>query len=312
MSSRLAVSQQIKVSPLVLGTNVFGWTADADVSHKILDEYVDGGGNFIDTADSYSFWAEGNSGGEAETIIGSWLARRDDRDELLVASKVSHHPQLSGMAPATINAAIDGSLARLGLDHLDIYYAHFDDSSTPLAESIEAMSGLVDSGKIRSIGISNYSPERITQWLEISEREGFHLPVALEPHYNLMERGIEDSLLPLAQEHSLDVFPYYSLAHGFLTGKYRGNAEVDSVRAADAGQYLTPRGERVLAALVQVSEGRACTFAPIALAWLRAKTGVTAPIASARTVAQLQPLVANMHLALTECELQLLDEASQP
>lgn len=312
MSSQPAVSLQIKVSPLVLGTNVFGWTADVDVSHRLLDEYVDAGGNFIDTADSYSFWAEGNSGGEAETIIGSWLAGRDDPDEILVASKVSHHPKLSGMAPATINAAIDGSLTRLGLEHLDIYYAHFDDHSTPLVESIEAMSGLVDQGKIRSIGISNYSPERITQWLEISEREGFHLPVALEPHYNLMERDVETSLLPLAQEHSLDVFPYYSLAHGFLTGKYRGNAQVDSVRAADAGQYLTPRGERVLAALAQVSDGRASTFAPIALAWLRTRTGVTAPIASARTVAQLQPLLDNMHLVLTEDELQLLDEASQP
>lgn len=176
MSSQLAVSQQIKVAPLVLGTNVFGWTADVEVCHRILDGYVEMGGNFIDTADSYSFWAEGNSGGEAETIIGSWLAQRDDRDKILVASKVSHHPQLSGMAPATINAAIDGSLTRLGLDYLDIYYAHFDDPSTPLVESIEAMSGLVDQGKIRSIGISNYSPERIAQWLEISEREGFPPP----------------------------------------------------------------------------------------------------------------------------------------
>lgn len=312
MSSQLAVSQQIKVAPLVLGTNVFGWTADVEVCHRILDGYVEMGGNFIDTADSYSFWAEGNSGGEAETIIGSWLAQRDDRDKILVASKVSHHPQLSGMAPATINAAIDGSLTRLGLDYLDIYYAHFDDPSTPLVESIEAMSGLVDQGKIRSIGISNYSPERIAQWLEISEREGFPLPVALEPHYNLMERDVEASLLPLAQKHSLDVFPYYSLAHGFLTGKYRGTAEVDSVRAADAGRYLTARGENVLDALAQVSADRTCPFAPIALAWLRAKPGITAPIASARTVAQLMPLVANMHLTLTEAEVQLLDEASQP
>ncbi|QXQ10872.1 aldo/keto reductase [Paeniglutamicibacter sp. Y32M11] len=312
MPSQLAVSQQIKVAPMVLGTNVFGWTADVEVSHRILDGYVAAGGNFIDTADSYSYWAEGNSGGEAETIIGSWLARRDDRDKLLVASKVSHHPQLSGMAPATINAAVDGSLTRLGLDYLDIYYAHFDDPSTPLVESIEAMSGLVDQGKIRSIGISNYSPERITQWLEISEREGFHLPVALEPQYNLMERDVEASLLPLAQKHSLDVYPYYSLAHGFLTGKYRSAHDVDSVRAADAKRYLTARGEKVLGALAQVSTGRACPFAPIALAWLRAKTGVTAPIVSARTVAQLEPLVANMHLALTEGEVQLLDEASQP
>ncbi|MDO2933397.1 aldo/keto reductase [Paeniglutamicibacter sulfureus] len=312
MSSQLAVSQQIKVAPLVLGTNVFGWTADVEVCHRILDGYVEMGGNFIDTADSYSFWAEGNSGGEAETIIGSWLAQRDDRDKILVASKVSHHPQLSGMAPATINAAIDGSLTRLGLDYLDIYYAHFDDPSTPLVESIEAMSGLVDQGKIRSIGISNYSPERIAQWLEISERESFPLPVALEPHYNLMERDVEASLLPLAQKHSLDVFPYYSLAHGFLTGKYRGTAEVDSVRAADAGRYLTARGENVLDALAQVSADRTCPFAPIALAWLRAKPGITAPIASARTVAQLMPLVANMHLTLTEAEVQLLDEASQP
>jgi aryl-alcohol dehydrogenase-like predicted oxidoreductase len=312
MSSQLAVSQQIKVSPLVLGTNVFGWTTDSAVSHRILDEYTEAGGNFIDTADSYSYWAEGNSGGEAETIIGTWLARRDDRDKLLVASKVSHHPQLSGMAPTTIHAAIDGSLGRLGVDYLDIYYAHFDDPATPLVESIDAMSGLVDQGKIRSIGISNYSPERIIEWLEISDREGFHIPVALEPHYNLMERDIEQTILPLAQKHSLDVFPYYSLAHGFLTGKYRTSAPVDSARAADAGKYMTARGEKVLNALAQVSESRACPFAPIALAWLRSKTGITAPIASARTIAQLKPLVANMHLELTEGELQLLDEASQP
>lgn len=310
MTSALKTRQGIKVSPLVLGTNVFGWTADVQDSHRILDRYVDGGGNFIDTADSYSFWAEGNVGGESETIIGSWLANRADRDQLVIATKVSHHPELSGMAPATVRKAIDGSLQRLGIDQIDIYYAHFDDPDTPLAESIAAMSRLVDEGKIRSIGISNYSAERIAEWLRITEQEGFHMPVAIEPQYNLMERGIEADILPLARKHSLDVFPYYSLAHGFLTGKYRKGTTQQGARAADASAYLTERGEKVLAVLEQIAQGHQCELSAVALAWLRAQPGVTAPIASARTLEQLEPLLNTMNLTLNAEESRLLTEAS--
>lgn len=312
MNSRLTTVAGAQSSPLVLGTNVFGWTADEEISHRILDRYVQTGGNFIDTADSYSFWASGNTGGESERIIGSWLRGRTDRDELLIASKVSHHPDLSGLAPQTIRTAVDGSLQRLGVDYLDVYYAHFDDPDTELEESIASFSALVDAGKIRAIGISNYSAPRIEQWLEITRREGFHAPVAIEPLYNLMERGIEADILPLARRNELELFPYYSLAHGFLSGKYRAGATPDSARASDAAQYATAQGERVLQALEQVASARGTQLSSIALAWLRTQPGVTAPIASARTLGQLEPLLETMHLELDDAESSLLAEASEP
>ncbi len=312
MNSRLTTVAGAQSSPLVLGTNVFGWTADEEISHWILDRYVQTGGNFIDTADSYSFWASGNTGGESERIIGSWLRGRTDRDELLIASKVSHHPDLSGLAPQTIRTAVDGSLQRLGVDYLDIYYAHFDDPDTELEESIASFSALVDAGKIRAIGISNYSAPRIEQWLEITKREGFHAPVAIEPLYNLMERGIEADILPLARRNELALFPYYSLAHGFLSGKYRAGANQDSARASDAAQYATAQGERVLQTLEQIATARGTQLSSIALAWLRTQPGVTAPIASARTLGQLEPLLKTMHLELDDEESSRLAEASEP
>lgn len=312
MNSRLTTVAGAQSSPLVLGTNVFGWTADEEISHWILDRYVQTGGNFIDTADSYSFWASGNTGGESERIIGSWLRGRTDRDELLIASKVSHHPDLSGLAPQTIRTAVDGSLQRLGVDYLDIYYAHFDDTDTELEESIASFSALVDAGKIRAIGISNYSAPRIEQWLEITKREGFHAPVAIEPLYNLMERGIEADILPLARRNELALFPYYSLAHGFLSGKYRAGANQDSARASDAAQYATAQGERVLQTLEQIATARGTQLSSIALAWLRTQPGVTAPIASARTLGQLEPLLKTMHLELDDEESSRLAEASEP
>lgn len=311
MNYRLTTASGKHSSPLVLGTNVFGWTADERTSHQILDHYVGFGGNFIDTSDSYSFWASGNAGGESEEIIGSWLHARTDRDEMLIASKVSHHPDLSGLSPATIRAAVDGSLHRLGVDHLDIYYAHFDDEDTELVESIAAFSALVDAGKIRTIGISNYSAPRIEQWLEITQREGFHAPVAIEPLYNLMERGIEADILPLARQHELELFPYYSLAHGFLSGKYRAGANQDSARAEDAAQYFTAQGERVLHVLERIAAARGVQLSAVALAWLRTQPGVTAPIASARTLEQLEPLLETMHLRLDSDENRQLSEASE-
>lgn len=312
MTIRRALAPGFDVFPLALGTNVFGWTADATESHAVLDHYVAHGGNLIDTSDSYSFWAAGNSGGESESIIGDWLARRGGRDDLVIATKVSQHPRFSGMAPGTVNAAVEESLRRLKTDVIDIYYAHFDDPSTPLAGSIAAMSGLVDAGKIRAIGISNYAPERVAEWLDITEREGFHRPVALQPQYSLVERGIEKDLVPLAVEHEIGVLPYYVLARGFLTGKYANGAAVDSPRAAAASAYLNPLGLRVLDALGQVAAAHGASPASVALAWVAAQPGVTAPIASARDVDQLPALLAHVGLALTDAELRLLGEASDP
>lgn len=311
MVAKRTIAPGIAVSPLALGTNVFGWTADLRTSHAVLDGYVEGGGNFLDTADSYSFWAEGNTGGESETIIGKWLARRSDRDDLVIATKVSHHPQFSGMAPETIQTAVDASLSRLNLEVIDIYYAHFDDPTTPLTDSIAAMSELVDQGKIRSIGVSNYTAERIDEWLTITAREGFHAPVVVEPQYNLVERGIEADILPLARKHGLAVVPYYSLAHGFLTGKYDDDEEIESPRAPDAAKYLTPHGRQVIEAVKRVAGEHATEPASIALAWLAAQEGVAAPIASARTTDQLTPLLESMHIQLSDNALRLLDEASQ-
>jgi len=309
--AKRTIAPGIAVSPLALGTNVFGWTADTETSHAVLDGYVAAGGNFLDTADSYSFWAEGNTGGESETIIGKWLAGRSDRDDLVIATKVSHHPQFSGMAPETIRAAIDASLTRLDIDTVDIYYAHFDDPTTPLIESIAALSELVDQGKIRSIGISNYTADRIKEWLDITAREGFHKPVVVEPQYNLVERGIEADILPLARTHGLAVVPYYSLAHGFLTGKYDDGEEIESPRAPDAAKYLNAHGRKVIDAVKNVADEHSTQPASIALAWLAAQNGVAAPIASARTTDQLSPLVESMQIQLTIKDLQLLDEASQ-
>jgi aryl-alcohol dehydrogenase-like predicted oxidoreductase len=308
LPTQQTITSGIEVSPLALGTNVFGWTADTATSHAVLDGYVDGGGNFLDTADSYSFWADGNTGGESETIIGQWLRGRSDRDELVIATKVSHHPQLAGLAPETIRTAVEGSLTRLGVEAIDIYYAHYDDPDTPMVESIAALSELVDQGKVRSIGLSNFTAERIEEWLRITEQEGFHAPVALEPQYSLVERGIEDDILPLARQHDLAVMPYYSLAHGFLTGKYTDDQQVDSPRAPEASRYLTAQGRALLHALKDVAANHAVQPAAIALAWLTAQDGVVAPIASARNPEQLRPLLQSMELTLSPEELQLLTE----
>lgn len=306
---RLGTSE-LEVFPLALGSNVFGWTADEQTSFDVLDDFLGYGGNLIDTADSYSFWKPGNIGGEAETIIGHWLASRESRDEIVLATKVSQHPQFKGMAPATINRGIDASLARLGVETIDLYYAHFDDADTPLEDSVAAMSALVDAGKVRYLGISNYTPERIERWLEIADAGGYHRPVALQPQYSLVERGIEGTLLPLARRERLAVLPYYALARGFLTGKYRAGASVDSPRAEIASAYLDDRGARVLTALEAIAEAHGVAMATIALAWLAAKPTVVAPIASARNRAQLPDLVAHSAVQLGENELAQLDSAS--
>lgn len=304
-------SSDLEVFPLVLGGNVFGWTADEATSFDVLDAFVEGGGNLVDTADGYSHWVPGNHGGESETIIGNWLTSRGTRDRVLVATKVSTHPDFSGLAPANVRAAAEASLTRLRTDHIDLYYAHFDDASVPLEETVAAFSALVDEGKVRAIGISNYSPERIDEWFRITTENNLHRAVALQPQYNLVERGFEDGLRLRAEREGLGVLPYYSLAHGFLTGKYRDGATVDSPRAGAAATYLDDRGRAVLAALDDVAAAHGVGVTAVALAWLRQQPTVVGPIASARNPGQLTDLIASAGLTLGDDELARLDEASR-
>ena len=304
----------LRVSPLCLGGNVFGWTADEDTSFQVLDAFVAGGGAFVDTADSYSMWAEGNHGGESERIIGRWLAARGRPDDLVLATKVSKHPEFQGLSAANVHAAADASRARLGVEAIDLYYAHFDDADTPLAESARAFSELVDDGRIRYIGLSNHSPARIREWMDICADQGLHAPVCVQPHYNLMERGIEDDLVPLALERGLALLPYFGLARGFLTGKYRtGGPEVDSPRSGAARAYLDdPRAALVLGALDAVAARTGASPASVALSWLSDRPAVVSVLASARTTDQLTDLLAVNQLRLDEESTDLLSEDSDP
>ncbi len=301
---------ELQVFPLALGTNVFGWTADRDTSFQILDAFTEAGGNLVDTADGYSHWAPGHSGGESETIIGEWIERTGRRDDLVIATKVSTHPEFPGLAPENVRAAVDASLGRLRTDAIDVYYAHFDDESVPLEDTIGALSGLVDAGKVRAIAVSNYSAERIDEWMDVTEANGFHKPVALQPHYNLVEREFEGALRERAERYELGVFPYFGLAKGFLTGKYRGGAAVDSPRAGGAAEYMNARGDAVVEALATIAEAHEVNLATIALTWLRHQPTVVAPIASASRLDQLPDLLASATVALTPEELAALDSAS--
>ena len=304
-------SSDLEVFPLSLGGNVFGWTADRDTSFVVLDAYTAAGGNFVDTADGYSAWVPGNTGGDSERILGQWFDARGNRDDVVLATKVSQHPDFKGLAADNIRRAADASLERLGSEYIDLYYAHFDDETVPLEETVAALSGLVDAGKVRYIGISNYSPERIEEWFRITEAEGLHRAVALQPHYNLVERSYEQKYRPIAERENLGVFPYFALAAGFLTGKYRDGVTVDSARAAGAAKYLDETGRAVLSALDEVAAAHDASVASVSLAWLAAQPTVTAPIASARTLDQLPDLLASVSLELTPAELDALDGASE-
>ncbi|MER5551282.1 aldo/keto reductase [Streptomyces sp. NPDC002793] len=305
-------SSSLKVFPLALGGNVFGWTADEEQTFAVLDAYVAAGGNFIDTADSYSAWAPGNEGGESETLIGRWLAARSRRDDVVIATKVGAHPAYKGLSPTTVKQAAEASLRRLGTDHIDLYYTHFDDESVPVEEIITALDQLVKAGTVREIAASNISPERLQASLDFSEREGLARYVALQPHYNLVSRDTyEGALQDTAAGAGLAAVPYFALAAGFLTGKYRPGAAVESARAEGAGKHLeTERGRKVLAALDRIAQEHDAEIATVALAWLAARPTVTAPIASARTVGQLPALVAVGELRLTEQQVTELTEAS--
>ena len=311
-STRALGSTGLVVSPLCLGGNVFGWTADETQSVAVMDAYASAGGNFIDTADVYSEWIPGNTGGDSEKVIGAWLAARGNREDMIIATKVAKMSSVRGLAPDTIRTAVDGSLSRLGTDYIDVYYAHEDDPSTPIEDTLGAFDELVRSGKVRHIAASNFTADRLRESLAISAANGLSSYVAIQNHYNLMERTeYEATIEPIVVEHGLASLPYFSLARGFLPGKYRPGVTIDSPRAKGAEPYIGERGDRVRTALEQVAAAHHCHMAPVALAWLLTRPGLTAPLASARNLDQFADLVTMGTLDLTPEELALLDAASQ-
>ena len=297
-------NSDLDVSRLALGGNVFGWTADEEQSFAVLDAYTAAGGNFVDSADLYS-------GGQSETIIGRWLAARGNRADVVIATKVGMTKGLDNLKPATIRTAAEASLKRLGVDHIDLYYAHRDDLDTPTEESLAVFDELVREGKVRQIAASNFSAERLAAALAISEREGFARFIALQPEYSLVERSAyEGAVADVVAANDLSALPYWGLAKGFLTGKYRPGVDVDSPRAAGAAKYLDDRGLRVLAALDEVSAARATSVAAVALAWLTAQPTVPSVLASARNTEQLEALLPVLDLELSPVELRHLTNAS--
>src|SRR4051794_1602994 len=297
----------LDVFPLCLGGNVFGWTADADESFAVLDAYADAGGNFVDTANSYLV-----NHGDSERILGRWLERSGKRDQMLIATKVGGgKPPRRNLHPDNIAAEANASLERLGIDAIDLYYAHFDDQDTPLEDSLRAFDALVQAGKVRHLGASNYAPERLERALDIQREKGLAEFTVLQPHYNLVERDFERTLLPLADAWELAVCPYYALAKGFLTGKYNPGEKVDSQRAEGASAYFERGGEAVLEALQAVGEERDAPMAAVAIAWLRAHPRVVAPIASARNVEQLEGIMPGATLELPGEEIDRLSATTR-
>nr|WP_300144176.1 aldo/keto reductase [Propionicimonas sp.] len=303
----------LRVSPLCLGGNVFGWTADAATSETILDAFVDGGGNFVDTADSYSTWVPGHRGGESESIIGGWLRSRANRDRIVLATKVAKHPVHRGLRPANLRICLDGSRRRLGIDTIDLYYAHEDDPHVPTVEWVGAFDQLVRSGAIRHYGLSNFTPERVNEVIDIATAEGLALPVAVQPQYNLVHRAeVEGGLAAVCAEHHLALVPFYGLAAGFLTGKYARGEAVHGARAARVRGYATDAGFDVVDAVVSIGEEHGVEPATIALAWLRQQPGVVAPIASATSVEQVAAILAAGELKLTRAQVNRLTKVSAP
>ena len=301
----------LDVFPLCLGGNVFGWTADEQASFAILDGYAAAGGNFVDTADSYSAWVPGHEGGESEAIIGRWMAARGNRDRIVVATKVGRLRGIDDLHADTIRRACEDSLRRLQTDRIDLYYAHGDDNpDIPLEETMGAFDELVRAGKVRYVAASNYGAPRLREALAVSRRDGLAEYVALQPHYNLVERGYEDGLRQLCADEGIPCVPYFSLAMGFLTGKYRPGTEVDSARAGGASKYLGEGGAAVLDALDEVAAAHGTSDAAVAIAWLREQPTVSAPIASARTTEQLAEILPGAELELSQGELERLSAAS--
>ncbi len=306
-------TSDLEVFPLCFGGNVLGWTADVPTSEGILDAYTAGGGNFIDTADGYSQWAPGHSGGESETVIGNWMSRRGNRHDLVIATKVGFKTDRAGLRADNIRVACDESLQRLQTDHIDLYYCHFDDPETPLVETMGALAELVLAGKVRHIAASNYTAERLQEALDVSDAHGFPRFVAMQPHYNLLVRDVyEGALADFCARENISCFPYYSLAAGFLTGKYRSaEAAAGAAREARINEYLNDRAWRVLAAVDAVAASHNTSNAAVALAWLRVQPTVTAPIASVTKVAQVAELLNSVQLDLAPEDLRMLADASR-
>jgi aryl-alcohol dehydrogenase-like predicted oxidoreductase len=309
---RLGASD-LKIAPLVLGGNVFGWTADKDASFAVLDAFVAGGGTMIDTADVYSAWVDGHRGGESETVIGEWLKASGRRDEVLIATKVGMMPGEGGekLAPARIAAACEASLRRLGTDRIDLYFAHQDDDAQTQDAVAEAFARLVQAGKVRVLGASNFHAPRLKSAIETARAAGLPHYEVLQPEYNLVARDrFEGELQDYCVEYNVGVVPYYGLAAGFLTGKYRSEADLGkSARGGRMGDLLEGIGNSVLAAMDAVAAETGASLAQIALAWLIAQPGVTAPIASATGVEQLHDLLPAMTLTLSPDQLERLDDA---
>ncbi|RIJ53117.1 aldo/keto reductase [Clavibacter lycopersici] len=297
-------SSGLEVFPLSFGGNVFGWTADEATSFQLLDAYTAAGGNFIDTADVYSAWKPGNSGGESEEIIGRWIASRGRPDDLVIATKVGSLESAKGTSRDSVRRGVEASLRRLGVDAIDLYYAHVDDQDTPIEETVMALAELVAEGKVRAIGASNYTAERLQAALDVSTREGIARFEVLQNRYNLVARdAYEGELADLLIREGIASAPYSGLASGFLTGKYRG-AEVDSPRSGAASKYLDDHGRALLEVLDRVAEAHGVSVTTVSLAWLRAQPSVTAPIASARDLTQLPDLLASVELELTADEIR--------
>jgi aryl-alcohol dehydrogenase-like predicted oxidoreductase len=313
-------STDLAVHPLCLGGNVFGWTLGEADGFAVLDAFRAGGGNFVDTADIYTNWEPGSSGGESETIIGAWMRDRGCRDEIVLATKVGGEmaPERAGLKPAYVRAAVEDSLRRLGTDHVDLLYAHFDDLDTPVDEALWGLDELVRAGKVRALGASNFSAERLADALAASERDGLARYVAIQPRYNLIDRAeFEGELDALCRAEELAVMPYYALANGLLTGKYRrGEPLPDTPRAADvAAEHLGDAAGRawdVVDAVGTVAARRGATSAQVALAWLLEQPTVVAPIASATSPAQVEDLLAATDLRLEPDDLALLGAAGRP
>jgi len=316
MTTRTLGTSTLKVSPLCLGGNVFGWTIDEKTSFTILDALVAAGFNFIDTADVYARWAPGNKGGESESIIGNWLKRTGNRAKVIIATKVGMEmsPTDKGLSKAYIFRAVEGSLQRLQTDYIDLYQSHQDDPTTPLEETLEAYAELIKQGKVRVIGASNFTAERLAAALEASERYDYPRYESLQPHYNLCERArFEPALEPLCLAKKLGVIPYFSLASGFLTGKYRSEADLAKSPRGEAIKrygFLSERGLRILGALDQVAGKLGVTPGKVAIAWLLARPSITAPIASATTIEQLHDLIDATNLKLDAASIERLDRAS--
>ncbi len=305
----------LEIARINLGGNVFGWTLDERQSFEILDGFTNGGFNFIDTANTYSWWADGNVGGESEAIIGKWMKKRANRDHIVLATKVGseNRDHRIDISKAHILKSVDESLKRLQTDYIDLYYTHFDDGFTPIEETLDAYDQIVKAGKVRFIGASNISPDRLIESLTLAEKEGLPQYQVLQPHYNLVERAkYETEYASIADKYDLGVLPYWSLAAGFLTGKYRSESDLGkSIRGEGAKQYLNEKGLRVLSALDKVASKHNSKPATIALAWLLAQPHIAAPIASATSQSQLETLFAAPQLELDTEDLSILDNASK-